>query len=131
MEELGVISPVQEPTPWCAGMVTVPKPSGSVCICVDLKPLNESVMREIHPMPKVDITLAQLKGARVFSKLDTNSGFWQVPLAEKSRLLKHCMDSTVSINYCLESQVPQNTSKGEWGKFSIIFQELYAMLMMF
>ena len=27
MEELGVISPVQEPTPWCAGMVVVPKPS--------------------------------------------------------------------------------------------------------
>ena len=38
-------------------------------------------------MPKVDITLAQLTGARVFSKLDTNSGFWQVPLAEQSRLL--------------------------------------------
>ena len=87
MEELGVISPVQEPTPWCAGMVVVPKPSGSVRICVDLKPLNESVMREVHPMPKVDITLAQLTGARVFSKLDTNSGFWQVPLAEQSRLL--------------------------------------------
>ena len=38
-------------------------------------------------MPKVDITLAQLTGVRVFSKLDTNSGFWQVPLAEHSRLL--------------------------------------------
>ena len=87
MEELGVISPVQEPTPWCVGMVIVPKPSGSVRICVDLKPLNESVMREVHPMPKVDITLAQLTGAWVFSKLNTNSGFWQVPLAEQSRLL--------------------------------------------
>ena len=84
MKELGVIFPVQEPTPWCAGMVVVSKPSGSVCICVDL---NESVMRKIHPMPKVDITLAQLTGARIFSKLDMNSGFWQVPLVEQSRLL--------------------------------------------
>ena len=87
MEEMGVISKVNEPTPWCAGMVVVPKKSGSIRICVDLKPLNESILREVHPLPKVDETLAQLTGAKVFSKLDANSGFWQIPLAEKSRLL--------------------------------------------
>ena len=87
MESIGVISRVNVPTPWCAAMVVVPKPNGTVRICVDLKPLNESVMREVHPMPKVDVTLAQLNGAKVFSKLDTNSGFWQVPLAKESRLL--------------------------------------------
>lgn len=87
MENLGVISQVKELTPWCAGMVIVPKQSGSICVCVDLKPLNESVLREVHPLPKVDIILAQLTGAKVFSKLDTNSGFWQVPLAKQSRLL--------------------------------------------
>ena len=32
-------------------------------------------------------TLAQLAGAKVFSKLDANSGFWQIPLEEESRLL--------------------------------------------
>ena len=87
MEELGVISKVSEPTEWCAGMVVVPKASGKVRICVDLKPLNESVMREVHPLPSVDSTLAQLAGSKIFSKLDTNSGFWQVPLAEESRHL--------------------------------------------
>ena len=56
-------------------MVVAPKPSGSICICVDLKPLNESVMREIHPMSKEDTTLAQLTDAKLFTKLDTNSGF--------------------------------------------------------
>ena len=80
MERLGVISRVTEMTPWCAAMVVVPKPSGFVRICVDFRPLNESVMREVHPMPTIDVTLAQLNGAKVFSKLDTNSGFWQVPL---------------------------------------------------
>ena len=44
-------------------------------------------MREVHLMPTIDVTLAQLNGAKVFSKLDTNSGFWQVPLAKESRLL--------------------------------------------
>ena len=29
-------------------MAIVPKPSGSVCIYVDLKPLNESVMRDVR-----------------------------------------------------------------------------------
>ena len=87
MEEAGVISKVTQPTPWCAGMVVVPKKSGKVRICVDLKPLNASVLREAHPLPKVDETLAQLSGAKVFSKLDANSGFWQIPLSQTSRLL--------------------------------------------
>ena len=55
----GIISKVTEPTPWCAGMVVVFKKSGSIRICVDLKPLNLSVLREVHPLPKVDETLAQ------------------------------------------------------------------------
>ena len=87
MESLGVISPVSEPSPWCSGMVVVPKPSGQVRICVDLKRLNECVQREFHPLPHVEETLAQLTGAQVFTKLDTNSGFWQIPLASKSRML--------------------------------------------
>ena len=32
MESMGVISPVDDPTPWCAGMVVVPKRSGAVRI---------------------------------------------------------------------------------------------------
>ena len=87
MESLGVISKVDTPTSWCAGMVVVPKQDGTVRICVDLKPLNAHVLRETHPLPKVDDVLAQLAGAKIFSKLDANSGFWQIPLAESSRLL--------------------------------------------
>jgi len=59
-----------------------PKKSGAIRICVDLKKLNESVLREVHPMPKVDETLALLAGATIFSKLDANSGFRQIPLAK-------------------------------------------------
>ena len=87
MEKVGVISKVSQPTPWCAGMVVVPKKNGKVRICVDLKPLNHSVLREVHPLPKVDETLARLSGAKIFSKLDANSGFWQIPLSPSSRLL--------------------------------------------
>ena len=84
MESMGVISRVEQPTQWCAGMVAVPKKNGKLRICVDLKHLNEAVQREVHPLPKVDETLAQLSGATIFSKLDANSGFWQIPLSKES-----------------------------------------------
>ena len=84
---LGVISKVDEPTPWCVGMVAVLKRNGSIRICVDLRPLNENVLREVHPLPKIDDLLAQLSGATIFSKLDANSGFWQIPLEKESRPL--------------------------------------------
>ncbi len=38
-------------------------------------------------MPSTDHTLAQLGEAVIFSKLDANSGFWQIPLSEKSSRL--------------------------------------------
>ena len=41
----------------------------------DLTRLNESVCRERHPLPAVERTLAQLAGAKVFTKLDANSEF--------------------------------------------------------
>ena len=43
-------------------------------------------MRYVHPIPKVDNTLAQLTEATVI-KIDTNSGFWQILLAKESRPL--------------------------------------------
>ncbi len=65
----------------------VPKKSGDIRICVDLQPLNENVVREIHLIPSVDEILAQLAGAKLFSKLDAKSGFWQIPLAKESQPL--------------------------------------------
>ena len=67
MESMGVISRTDKPTPWCLGMVVVPQKSGAVRICVDFRRLNESVLRETHPLSKVDITLAQLR-AKVFNQ---------------------------------------------------------------
>lgn len=87
MEKLGVISKVEEPTEWCSGIVIVPKPNGHIRICTDYTKLNEAVKREIHQMPVVDETLSRLSGAKIFSKLDANCGFWQIPLTEDSSLL--------------------------------------------
>lgn len=87
LENIGVVSPVDEPTDWCAGLVVVPKKNNTVRLCVDLTHLNKSVRREKHQLPSTEETLHKLTGAKVFSKLDANSGFWQIPLTESSRLL--------------------------------------------
>ena len=85
MLETGVISPVDQPTDWCAPMVVTPKSNGKVRLCVDLSKLNEFVKRENYPLPAVDTTLGRLGGSTVFTKLDANSGFWQIKLACESR----------------------------------------------
>ena len=87
MENMGVISKVDVPTEWCAGMVVVPKPDGNVRICVDHNKLNENVLRETDPLPKIDNLLLQITKSKIFSKLDCNSGSWQEKLDEQSRLL--------------------------------------------
>ncbi|UYV81689.1 K02A2.6-like, partial [Cordylochernes scorpioides] len=88
MVEKGVIEKVEQPTDWCAPMVIVPKPSSNdLRNCVDLTALNKFVKREHYPIPSVEYTLAQMGGAKLFSKLDANSEFWQIPLSEESSSL--------------------------------------------
>ena len=87
MQDNGIIKPVTEPTDWCAPIVPVLKPNGSVRICVDLKRLNAHVKRENFPLPTVEDTLSKLGKSKIFSTLDTNSGFWQIPLSEESAKL--------------------------------------------
>ena len=72
MESMGVISRVDEPTEWCAGMVVVPKKGDKIRVCVDLKPLNSNVLREVHPLPKVDFTFTTYKALLVSSNLQLN-----------------------------------------------------------
>ena len=68
-------------------MVVIPTPNGTAGICADMKPLNESVRRLHHQLPTVDETLGQVDGANIFTKLDANSGFWQISLDLDSQLL--------------------------------------------
>jgi hypothetical protein len=87
MLEQGVIEAVERPTEWCSGLTIAPKPNGGIRMCVDLTALNKGVKREVYPFPKVSDMLSRLSGGRVFSKLDANSGFWQVPLDPECKLL--------------------------------------------
>ena len=112
MESLNVISRVDEPTQWCTSMVVVPKRnSETVRICVDFRPLNECVSREVHPLPKVEETLAQLNGATVFSKVDANCGFGRFRSPNILDTIPHLLHHLVLISCSSAYQVPQSTSR--------------------
>ena len=87
MEKIGVITRVDQPTDWVSAMTVVNKPDGRVRICLDPRGLNKAIKREHYPMPTFDQIVARMPGARVFSKFDATSGYWQLPLTGDSALL--------------------------------------------
>lgn len=87
MEQSGVISKVNEPTPWVNSIVVNEKQSGKLRVCIDPRDLNKAVKREHYQLPTQDEITARLAGAKYFSHLDAKSGFWQIPLDTESSLL--------------------------------------------
>ena len=87
MEKLGVIRKIHEPTDWVSSMVIVHKPDGVVRVCIDPFHLNKAIKRQHYPMNTIEEITAKLAGAKFFTKLDAVSGFWQIPLDEKSSRL--------------------------------------------
>ena len=61
--ECDIIEPVEGPTPWVSPVVVVPKPSGDIRLCVDMRKANEAIVRERHPIPTLDDILYKLKGS--------------------------------------------------------------------
>ena len=86
MMSLNVIEEANSPTDWCSPMVVAIKGNGKIRICTDMTKFNKAVKREVYPMATVESSLAKIKG-KIFSKLDANSGFWQIPLKESSQKL--------------------------------------------
>ena len=87
MESRGIIKKVNEPTAWVNSMVVNEKRSGKLLICIDPRDLNKALRREHYQLPTQQEITSRLTDAKFFSKLDANSGFWQMPLDEESSYL--------------------------------------------
>ena len=71
----------------CNREVVIEKPkSQKLCICLDPRPLNKAIRREHFQLPTIEDITTRLSGAHVFSKLDANHGYWQIPLSKQSQL---------------------------------------------
>jgi Reverse transcriptase (RNA-dependent DNA polymerase)/RNase H-like domain found in reverse transcriptase len=67
---------------WNSPLHLVRKKDGSWRPCGDFRPLNLITTADKYPLPNMADFAARLGGCRVFSKLDLNKGYLQVPVAE-------------------------------------------------
>ena len=67
--------------------VIATKKSGALRICIDPRPLNEVLKREMHQLPILDNLMPELARAKIFSTVDLTAGYWHCILDHESSLL--------------------------------------------
>ena len=87
LQEADITEEAKGPTPWVSPTVIAPKLNGDNRLCIDLRRINEAIIRERHPLPTVEEIIHEANGSTVFTKIDLRWGFHQVELAEESRYL--------------------------------------------
>ncbi|WVZ76335.1 hypothetical protein U9M48_024318 [Paspalum notatum var. saurae] len=71
-------------SPWgCPALFVEKKDQGGKRLCVDYRPLNAVTIKNKYPLPHIDILFDQLAGAKVFSKIDLRSGYYQIKIREE------------------------------------------------
>ena len=79
----GKISP--STSPYGAPVLFVKKKDGSLRMCIDYRALNSQTVKNRYALPRIDELFDRLHGAKVFSKIDLTSGYWQIAIAEADR----------------------------------------------
>jgi hypothetical protein len=67
-------------SPWGALALFVQMKDGSQRMCVDYRSLNDVTIKNKYPLPRIDDLFDQMRGARVFSKIDLTSGYHQMKI---------------------------------------------------
>ena len=70
-------------SPWGAPVLFVKKKDDTLRLCINYRQLNKVTVKNRYPLPRIDDLFDQLKGARVFSKIDLRSGYHQLRIKEQ------------------------------------------------
>jgi hypothetical protein len=70
-------------SPWGALVLFVSKKDGSRRMCVDYRSLNDVTIKNKYPLPRIEDLFNQMKGAKIFSKIDLRSGYHQLKIRAK------------------------------------------------
>lgn len=78
---------VSEPTqsPWTSPVVLDLKADRTPRFCVNYRRLNAVTIRDTFPIPRMEAYFDSLGDAIVFTALEYNWGYWQVPVRQKYR----------------------------------------------
>jgi hypothetical protein len=76
MMEKGYIWP--SVSPWGAPSLFVKKKDGPLRLCMDYRQLNKMTIKNKYPLPRIDDLFDQLRGDKIFSKIDLRYGYHQV-----------------------------------------------------
>ncbi|XP_022156794.1 uncharacterized protein LOC111023627 [Momordica charantia] len=67
---------------WGALVLFVKKNDGSMQLCIDYRDLNKVTIKHKYPLSRIEDLFDQLKGTKVFSKIDLHSGYHQLRIKE-------------------------------------------------
>ena len=67
-------------SPWGCPAIFVKKKDQTLRLCIDYRPLNEVMIKNKYPLPRIDLLFDQFAGAKVFSKIDLRSGYHQIKI---------------------------------------------------
>jgi hypothetical protein len=67
-------------SPWGSPILFVDKKDGSIRMCIDYRPLNDVIIKNKYPLPRIGDLFDQMKGAKIFSKIDLRSGYHQLKI---------------------------------------------------
>ncbi len=69
-------------SPYGAPVLFVHKKDGTLRMCVDYRALNKATVKNRYPLPCIDDLFDRLSRAKVFSRIDLRSGYYQIRIAE-------------------------------------------------
>ena len=70
-------------SPWEAPVLFVKKKYGTLRLCIDYRQLNKVIVKNNYPLPRIDDIFNQMRGAKVFSKIDLRSSYHQVRIKDE------------------------------------------------
>jgi hypothetical protein len=70
-------------SPWGASILFVKKKDGTLRLCIEFQQLNKYTIKNKYPLPRIDDLFDQLRGAKIFSKIELRSRYHQVRIKEE------------------------------------------------
>lgn len=83
MVKYGLIRPSN--SSWSSPVVLAKKKDDSYRFCVDYRKLNAATLKDVYLIPPVEEIFDQIGESKIFSTLDLDRGFWQIPMEENDK----------------------------------------------